>query len=136
MLQKKNIWKIQVWLWFCSSRIADILIYSSILWVSPPQHDLFWSVLKMSPKIGNFHLSYFPDNYFIFNGFRLHIWQQKIIWLTAFLTNRWYSSMFSYDADITVVNYINRDVENVFVSASDHRIFVWNLSFRVYLHLY
>ena len=43
--------------------------------------------------------------------------------------------MFSYDADMTVVNYINRDVENVFVLGSDLRIFLSNLSFRVYLYL-
>ena len=74
-------------------------------------------------------------NYFKFNWFRLHIWQQKRIWLIAFLTNLWCSSMFSYDADMTVVNYINRDVENVFVLGSDLRIFLSNLSFRVYLYL-
>ena len=89
---------------------------------------------KMLPKISNFHLSYFPGNYFKFNWFRFHIWQQKRIWLIAFLTNLW-CSMFSYDVDMTVVNYINRDVENVFVLGSDLRIFLSNLSFRVYLHL-
>ena len=45
----------------------------------------------------------------------------------------WYSSMFSYIAILAVVNYMKKDIENVFVSASDHRIFLWNLSFKVYL---
>ena len=41
-----------------------------------------------------------------------------------FKTNLWYDSVVSYDADMTSVN---RDVENLFVSSSDHRIFLWNL---------
>ena len=105
------------------------------LWGLPPWHDLFWSVWKILPKIGNFHLFYFPDNYFMFNWFILHIWLQKKLQLIAFLINLWYSSIVSYDAGMTAVNYINRDIENLLLSKSDHRIFLWNLSFIVYLLL-
>ena len=41
-----------------------------------------------------------------------------------------------YDAGMTAVNHINRDVENLFASTSDHRMFLRNLSFIVYLLLY
>ena len=37
----------------------------------------------------------------------------------------------SYDVDLAAV-IVNRDVKILFVSASDHRIFLWNLFFRVY----
>ena len=71
---------------------------------------------------------YFIDSYFIFGS-------KKKIWLIAFLTNLWYSSM-TYMMETWQPSIINRDVENLFVSASDHRIILWNLSFRVYLHVY
>ena len=32
--------------------------------------------------------------------------------------------MFSYTAILAVVNYMKKDIENVFVSASDHKIFL------------
>ena len=44
--------------------------------------------------------------------------------------------MFSNDSDMRAVNGKNRDVENMFTLASDYRIFLMNLSFLVYLHLY
>ena len=86
------------------------------------------SVWKMSPKMGDFVFfifqkvtSYLIDSYFIFGS-------KKRFWLIAFLTNLWYISMVSHDGDMTV--------ENFFMSTSDNRIFLWNLSFRVYLHVY
>ena len=44
--------------------------------------------------------------------------------------------MFSNNSDIRAVNGKNRDVENMFALASNYRIFLMNLSFLVYLHLY
>ena len=41
--------------------------------------------------------------------------------------NIWYSSMFSSDADMTAVNNENRDLENMFVLASDYRVFLMTL---------
>ena len=123
MLQKKTSKKFKCEFDF-ALQILQIFLLFKCLWVPPLRYNCFWSVWKMSTKIAHFHLSYFPYNYFIFNWFRLQIWQQKRIWLIVFLTNLWYSFMFSYDADMTVVNYINKDVQNRFVSASDHQIFI------------
>ena len=116
-------------------QILQIFSLFKYLWATPPGCDLFWSLWKMSPKMSDFSLPYFPDNYLIFYWFILHIWQQKRIWLIAFLTNLWYSSM-TYMMETWQPSIINRDVENLFVSASGHRIILWNLSFRMYLHVY
>ena len=43
----------------------------------------------------------------------------------------WYFSMALYDAGMAAVNHINKDVENLFASTSDYRMFLRNLSFRV-----
>ena len=97
---------------FCSSNIPGIFTLQNICQCSLPDTtcfdqepriiSLFWLVWKMSPKTLIFA---FPDNCLIFNWFILHIWQQKRFWLIAFLTNLWYSSMVSYDGDMTAVNY-------------------------------
>ena len=62
---KKTIWKIQVWNWFPLQILQRYSLFK-YLQGPPPRHDLLWSVWKMSPKIGNFHLFYFLENYFIF----------------------------------------------------------------------
>ena len=86
-------------------QILHIFSLFKYLWASSPRRDLLWSAWKMSLKIGNFHPSFFPGNYFIFNWFVLHICQQKKFELIAFLTNLWYSSMVLYEGDMTAVNY-------------------------------
>ena len=69
------------------------------------------------------------DLYFIFGS-------KKRFWLMAFLTFDillWFHMMERWQLSI-----VNRKgyAENAFAFASDHRIFLWNLSFRVYLHVY
>ena len=106
--KKKNIWKSQVWNWFSSSNIAEIFTIQALLTAPSPKRK------KCRIKFA----------VFIFSIFQI---------ITSYLID---SSMVSYDAGMTAVNNVNRDVENLFVSISDHGIFLWNLSFRVYLLLY
>ena len=125
--KKKHLKNSSVKLIFLFKYCRDIY-YSSI--IEGPLPD----TKKMSHKIRNFHLFYFLDNYFIFYWFLLHVWLQTKSWLIAI--DGFYGSMVSYDAGIAAVNHVNRNVGNLFVSISDHGIFLWNLSFRVYLLLY
>ena len=105
---KKKHLKIQVWNWFSSSNIKEIFTIQALLRAPSPKRK------KCRIKFA----------IFIFSIFQI---------ITSYLID---SSMVSYDAGMTAVNNVNRDVENLFVSISDHGIFLWNLSFRVYLLLY
>ena len=118
-----NIWKIQVWIWFCFSNIADNFTLEIFVSASSPTRAV---LICLKRDLRDFRFSFFLNNYFIFSLFILHTWKQTRFCLIAFLSNLLMESW-----QKAIINR-RRDVENLFASASDQRIFEWKLSFGVY----
>ena len=67
-LQKKNIWKIQVWNWFSSSNIAEIFTIQALLRAPSPKRKkcrIKFAILIFS--IFQIITSYLIDSYFMFD---------------------------------------------------------------------
>ena len=93
-LQKKKYLKnSSVKLIFLFKYCRDIY-YSSIIEGPLPETK------KMSYKIRNFNLFYFPDNYFIFNWFLLHVRLQTKSWLIAIDILLWFHMMQAWQPSI------------------------------------
>ena len=91
--KKKHLKNSSVKLIFLFKYCRDIY-YSSIIEGPLPETK------KMSYKIRNFNLFYFPDNYFIFNWFLLHVRLQTKSWLIAIDILLWFHMMQAWQPSI------------------------------------
>ena len=93
LTKKKHLKYSIVKLIFLFKYCRDIY-YSSIIEGPLPETK------KMSHKIRNFNLFFFPDNYFIFNWFLLHVWLQTKSWLIAIDILQWFHTMQAWQPSI------------------------------------